>query len=179
MAEAWTLSAMMEICDFSYFSGLRLNRAKSTFMGFGLHAEEMGECSQILATPIRALSIQYLGMSLVDNRLRIQSRKVGRLALVETRLEGWRARLLSRGGRLVLLKAVLAAIPIYYMSIFKMPTGVKKRLKKSMRSFLLARLPAQGGKGGSARRMDSRVPSYVSGRARHTSLATHQHGTSD
>ena len=147
MAEAWTLSAMMEICDFSDFSGLRLNRAKSTFVGFGLHSEEMGECSQSLATPIRALSIQYLGMPLVDNRLRIQSWKVGRLALVETRLEGWRARLLSRGGRLVLLKAVLAAISIYYMSIFKMPTGVRKRLKKSMRSFFWRGSQLKGARG--------------------------------
>ena len=50
-------------------------------------------------------------------------------------LGGWRARLLSRGGRLVLLKSVLAVIPIYYMSIFKMPAGVRRRLEKTMRSF--------------------------------------------
>ena len=35
------------------------------------------------------------------------------LATMERRLGGWRARLLSRGGRLVLLKAVLLAIPSY------------------------------------------------------------------
>ena len=54
---------------------------------------------------------------------------------METRLGGWRARLLSRGGRLVLLKSVMAAIPIYYMSIFRMPAGVRRRLEKTMRSF--------------------------------------------
>ena len=55
---------------------------------------------------------------------------------METHLGGWRARLLSRGGRLILLKAVLAALPIYYMSIFTMPVGVRRRLEKIMRSFL-------------------------------------------
>ena len=39
------------------------------------------------------------------------------------------------GGRLVLLKAVLAAIPIYFMSIFKMPVGVHRHLEQSMRDF--------------------------------------------
>ena len=39
------------------------------------------------------------------------------------------------GGRLVLLKTVLEAIPIYYMSIFRMPVRVRKRLERSMRDF--------------------------------------------
>ena len=54
---------------------------------------------------------------------------------METRLGGWRARLLSRRGHLILLKAVLATIPIYYMSIFTMPASVKRHLEKIMRSF--------------------------------------------
>ena len=52
---AQTLSIMMDI--FSDFSGLQLNRAKSIFVGFGLSEEEMCACSQVLATPIRALPI--------------------------------------------------------------------------------------------------------------------------
>ena len=36
---------------------------------------------------------------------------------------------------MVLLKVVLAAIPIYYMSIFRLPAGVRRRLQKTMRSF--------------------------------------------
>ena len=95
----------------------------------------MSSCSQILATPIGVLPIRYLGMPLVDHRLRIQDWQPV-VKKVETRLGGWRARLLSRRSHLILLKAVLAAIPIYYMSIFTMSAGVSRRLKKSMRSFL-------------------------------------------
>ena len=129
---AQTLSIMMEI--FSDFSGLRLNRAKSTLVGFGLSAAELNGCSQILETPIGTLPIRYLGVPLIDRRLRIQDWQPV-FEKVEARLGGWRARLLSRGGRLVLLKSVLAAIPIYYMSIFRMPAGVRRRLEKAMRSF--------------------------------------------
>ena len=122
------------ILDFLDFSGLRLNRAKSTFVGFGLSEEEMSGCSQILAMPIGVLPIRRLAM-LVDRRLRIQDWQHV-FDKVETRLGGWRARLLSRGGHLILLKAVLAAIPIYYISIFTMPAGVRRRLERIMPSFL-------------------------------------------
>ena len=123
---------MMEI--FSDFSGLRLNCAKSTLVSFGLSAAELSGCSQILETPTGTLPIRYLWVPLVDRCLRIQDWQPI-FEKVETRLGGWRARLLSRGGRLVLLKSVLAAIPIYYMLIFRMPAGVRRRLEKTMRSF--------------------------------------------
>ena len=94
----------------------------------------MGGCSQILATPIGVLPIRYLGVPLVDRRLRIQDWQPI-FKKVEKRLGGWRARLMSRGGRLILLKAVLAIIPIYFLSIFTMPAGVRRRLEKIMQSF--------------------------------------------
>ena len=55
---------MMDI--FSDFSGLRLIRAKSSFIGFGLSAEEMAGCSRILSTPIGDLPIRYLGVPLAN-----------------------------------------------------------------------------------------------------------------
>ena len=129
---AHTLSTMMDI--FSDFSGLKLNREKSSFIGFELSPEELMRCSRILATPTRTIPIRYLGLPLVDRRLCTQDWQPV-LEKVESRLAGWRARLLSQWGRLVLLKAVLAAIPIYFMSIFRMPIGVRRRLDRSMRDF--------------------------------------------
>ena len=131
-AASHTLSAMMDI--FSDFLGLRLNRAKSSFIGFGLSAEEMVGCSRILTTPIGELPIRYLGVPLADRRLRIRDWQPV-LEKVETRLGGWQAHLLSRGRRLVMLKAVLSAIPTYFMSIFRMPVGVRWRLEPVMRGF--------------------------------------------
>ena len=123
---------MMDI--FSDFSDLRLNRAKSSFIGFGLSAEEMAGCSRILSTPIRELPIQYLGVPLADRRLCIRDWQPV-LNKVEMRLGGCRARLLSRGGRLVMLKVVLSAIPTYFMSIFRMPVGLRRRLESVLRGF--------------------------------------------
>ena len=67
---ARTLSQMMDI--FADFSGLQLNRAKSSFVGFGLTTEAIRRCAEILATPIETLPIRYLGLPLTDHRLRTQ-----------------------------------------------------------------------------------------------------------
>ena len=94
-ATAHTLSTIMEI--FSNFSGLKLDREKSSFIGFGLSPEELTRCFRILATPTGTLPIRYLGLPLVDRRLRTQDWQPV-LEKVESRLAGWRARLLLRGG---------------------------------------------------------------------------------
>ena len=51
----------------------------------------------------------------------------------------WQAKLLSRGGRLVLLLSILAENPIFHLSMYKLPIGVGKRLD-GLLSHFLARL---------------------------------------
>ena len=55
---------------------------------------------------------------------------------VRSRLAGWKRRLLSFAGRLILIKFVLSSLPIYYLSMFKMPTGVVRELEWLEASFL-------------------------------------------
>ena len=74
-------------------------------------------CAGKLEAPIRMLPIQYLGVPLIERRLRAADWPPV-LDTVDTRLRGWQARLLSCGGRLVLVKVVLSAIPTYFMSVF-------------------------------------------------------------
>lgn len=47
---------------------------------------------------------------------------------IQQKLAGWKAKLLSRAGRLVLIKSVLNSIPLYYMSIYKISKGVVKKM---------------------------------------------------
>ncbi|GJT21453.1 RNA-directed DNA polymerase, eukaryota [Tanacetum coccineum] len=58
---------------------------------------------------------------------------VGLVNKLQARLSKWKVKTLSIGGRLTLLKSVLGASPIYYMSIFKVPKGVLKTME-SIRS---------------------------------------------
>ncbi|KAJ9689707.1 hypothetical protein PVL29_012417 [Vitis rotundifolia] len=52
------------------------------------------------------------------------------------RLARWKRQYLSKGGRITLIKSTLASIPVYQMSIFRMPKSVAKRLEKLQRDFL-------------------------------------------
>ena len=55
---------------------------------------------------------------------------------IKNKLSSWKNRYLSVGGRITLLKSVLRNLPIYYISLFRVPSGVGKTIEKLMRKFL-------------------------------------------
>ncbi|GJW40926.1 RNA-directed DNA polymerase, eukaryota [Tanacetum coccineum] len=91
----------------------------------GLRRNRIG-CA-VLNTPFR-----YLGVTVGECMSR-KSAWVGLVNKLQARLSKWKVKTLSIGGRLTLLKSVLGASPIYYMSIFKVPKGVLKTME-SIRS---------------------------------------------
>lgn len=52
------------------------------------------------------------------------------------KLVSWKKSYISLGGRITLIKAARANIPVYYMSLFKMPGKIVKVLEKRQRDFL-------------------------------------------
>jgi len=54
---------------------------------------------------------------------------------VGQKLKGWKGKLLSMGGKEILIKAVAQAIPIYTMSCFQLPQGLREDMESIMRSF--------------------------------------------
>ncbi|KAK3219249.1 hypothetical protein Dsin_013219 [Dipteronia sinensis] len=55
---------------------------------------------------------------------------------IEARLAPWKRRFRSKSGKLVLIKSVISSIPIYFMSVFKIPVGIAQRIEKIQKSFL-------------------------------------------
>lgn len=49
------------------------------------------------------------------------------------RLEGWKARCLSRAGRITLAKSVMNSIPIFYMQLEKLPSELNKEIDRAIR----------------------------------------------
>ena len=93
VAAAHHVSSMVDI--FSDFSGLHLNRAKSTVVGIGLPPEMIAQISEILFTPIASLPISYLGIPLTAGRMRSAEWQLV-TAKIDARLEGWHARQIER-----------------------------------------------------------------------------------
>ncbi|XP_021995252.1 uncharacterized protein LOC110892394 [Helianthus annuus] len=60
------------------------------------------------------------------------------------RLAIWKAKILSFGGRLTLIKSVLNALPTYYFSLFRAPEQVIEQLERLRREFLWGLTPEKG-----------------------------------
>ena len=52
------------------------------------------------------------------------------------RLASWKRQYISKGGRLTLIQSTLSSLPIYFLSLFRMPKLVCSRLEKIQRDFL-------------------------------------------
>ncbi|GJW54291.1 hypothetical protein Tco_0098376 [Tanacetum coccineum] len=57
------------------------------------------------------------------------------LAKLSARLSKWKLKTLSIGGRLTLIKSVLSSIPLYQMSLYKVPMSVLNIMESSRRNF--------------------------------------------
>ncbi|CAN1151754.1 Putative ribonuclease H protein At1g65750 [Linum perenne] len=91
--------------------------------------------ANIFGCPLEVLPTSYLGLPLgaIGSRVGIWDPVI---QLVERKLETWKARFLSFGARLTMVKSVLASLPVYFMSLFKAPASVTNSLERLQRRFL-------------------------------------------
>ncbi|KAJ9689584.1 hypothetical protein PVL29_014988 [Vitis rotundifolia] len=119
---------------FEAASGLRINLAKSEIIPVG-EVDDMEELAVEIGCRVGSLPSQYLGLPLgAPNRAPYVWD--GLEERVRRRLARWKQQYISKGGRLTLIKSTLASMPIYQMSIFRMPKIVARRLEKVQRDFL-------------------------------------------
>ncbi|RVX22326.1 LINE-1 reverse transcriptase-like [Vitis vinifera] len=119
---------------FEAASGLRMNLAKSEIIPVG-EVEEIQELAAELGCRVGSLPSHYLGLPLgVPNRA--SSMWDGVEERIRRRLALWKRQYISKGGRITLIKSALASMPIYQMSIFRMPKSVARRVEKIQRDFL-------------------------------------------
>ncbi|KAJ9701497.1 hypothetical protein PVL29_006726 [Vitis rotundifolia] len=115
-------------------SGLNINLNKSEILPVG-RVENVEALASELGCKVGSIPSTYLGLPLgaphksvavwdgVEERMR------KRLAL-------WKRQFISKGGRITLIRSTLASMPIYLMSLLRMPRAVRLRLEKIQRDFL-------------------------------------------
>ncbi|KAK2444918.1 hypothetical protein QL285_015908 [Trifolium repens] len=129
----WALKAVLR--GFEMASGLKVNFWKSCLVGINVPNEFMGMASDFLNCRIGNLPFKYLGLP-VGASPRLCSTWAPMVDSIRRRLGSWGNKYVSLGGRIVLINAVLNALPIFFLSYLKMPVKVWREVVKIQRNFL-------------------------------------------
>ncbi|GJR80368.1 RNA-directed DNA polymerase, eukaryota [Tanacetum coccineum] len=109
-------------------SRLRIDLHKSKLIGIAVDSFLVDDATNKIGCMAIKLPFSYLGINIGDRMSRIKAWD-NVINNVLRRLSKWKMKSLSIGGRLSLLKAVLGSPPLYYMSMFKVPIQVLKKLE--------------------------------------------------
>ncbi|RVW77557.1 putative ribonuclease H protein [Vitis vinifera] len=115
-------------------SGLKINLDKSEVIPVG-EVEGVNEMVVEIGCKVGQLPAVYLGLPLGASNKAI-SVWDGMEEKVRRRLALWKRQYISKRWRITLIKSTLASMPLYQMSLFRMPKSVARRLEKLQRDFL-------------------------------------------
>lgn len=117
-------------------SGLKVNVHKSNVLGIGVSDDDVTSMANVIGCGAANLPMKYLGVPVGCNMSRCSNWNV-LIKRFSSKLSSWKARLLSIGGRLSLIKSVLGNLPSYYMSIYSMPVTVRNKLESMRNKFFI------------------------------------------
>ena len=115
------------LCLFEQLSGLKINFNKSELFCFGRAKEEQETYKQLFRCELGSLPFTYLGIPIHHRKLTNKEWKCIEDRF-EKKLSCCKGKLLSYGGRLVLINSVLTSMPMFHLSFFEVPLGVRKIL---------------------------------------------------
>ena len=113
---------------FEAMSGLKINLTKSEIIPIG-PVNNLVELASELGCNIGSLPMTYLGLP-----LGAKHKALGVWDSIEKRyrkrLAAWKTRYISKGGRITLIRSTLSSLPIYHLSLFRMPQKVCAGLER-------------------------------------------------
>ncbi|KAJ0845937.1 putative RNA-directed DNA polymerase [Helianthus annuus] len=119
---------------FYLVSGLKVNLAKCSIYGVGTNEQEISQMANLLRCKQGTFPFTHLGLQVGANMNLARNWK-SVVEIFKNRLSLWKAKTLSYGGRITLIKSVLNALPTYFLSLFKAPVKVLEALDKIRRIF--------------------------------------------
>ena len=130
---------------FGNASGLTTNLQKSSVLPIQCNDFDIATLQESLPCQIAEFPCKYLGVPLSPHKLtKAQAHPI--VEKIADRLPSWKAELLTKAGRGILVKYVLTSMVIYIMLALELPPGVLKAIDKIRRSFLWKdRKDARGG----------------------------------
>lgn len=126
---------MEVLSSYENASGQLINKTKSAFYIHHSTREEVSAKVQtIIGIGRQQFSFTYLGYPIFYSRSRMEFYQ-GLISKVLDKLQGWKGKLLSIGGRAVLISHILQSMPIHLLSAINPPSFVIDKLHKMLAQF--------------------------------------------
>jgi hypothetical protein len=114
---------MLILSAFEQLFGLKINFHKSELFCFGEALNEVNAYANLFRCGQGQFPMRYLRIPILYRRLTLAEWKQVEERL-QKRLSSWKGKLLSLGGRLVLINSVLSNMVLHMISFFLLPKGV-------------------------------------------------------
>lgn len=118
-AALWAMKA------FEAFFGIRINLDKTEM--YGINIDNLEDLAMTFQCKTTQFPIKYLELPLHDRKLKVADWQF-LVDKVESKLQHWKGQLLSLGERLTLINSVLSAVPLYALSLYRIPKSVVRKL---------------------------------------------------
>jgi hypothetical protein len=115
------------LSTFEQLSGLKINFHKSELYCYGEAKDFEHEYANLFGCNTGCVPFKYLGIPMHHRKLSNNDWKIIEEKF-QKKLSSWKGKLLSVGGRLVLINSVLTSLAMYMLSFFEIPKGVLKKL---------------------------------------------------
>jgi hypothetical protein len=105
---------------------------------FGADYQEEKEMANMLNCSLGSFSMKYLGISISDHNINsVISEPI--LEKMRKRLDPWKGKHLSAGGRLILTNSCLSSLPMYCMGFYLLPKEFHYKMNSIRSNFFLTR----------------------------------------
>lgn len=127
----------VEMCMkiFQIISSLKVNSFKTCMVGIEVEESSLNSYAKIMGCSVGRWLIKYLGMPLGGNP-KVMAFWDPVVEKVFKKLTCWKRSYIFFGGHITLIKGALSYIPVYYMSMYKIPTKVTYVIERYQWEFL-------------------------------------------
>lgn len=137
-ASSQAANTLKDILDkFTLATGLNINFHKTTFVPINTDTITSQNIVSTFGCDLSSFPQIYLGLPLSQTRLPSSTFEPIIQRFLKY-LSGWAAKLLSRGARLTLISSTLDTLANHFLSVFRLPKKIIKRLDAIHRSFFWA-----------------------------------------
>jgi hypothetical protein len=122
-----TTNMKLLLCAFEQLSGLKINFHKSMVFCYGVVKEIEDHYTNLFGCVLGQYPFGYLGIPMHHKKISNADWKVTEDKF-EKKLSCWKGKLLSYGGRLVLINSILSSLDMFMLSFYEVPKEVLHKL---------------------------------------------------